>query len=436
MTRLVLHLLFICAIPVALEAQDFMPAKIIYLSGETATGSIWAKNWKLTPQTLRFKTGYDNRETALDVSKLAAFSISRSDGHTEYYIRRVVWIDKSTIPDTTHLARLRRDTLILQTLVEGNISLYAVEVTEGARHFFAGTKDSLAELIYKKYIKQKTPETSVIFPNGSGFGSGTLRPQNSDIVRVSYQYRQQLSEFAAGKMPLVTFTELPWGQQYLVKTIQNINEALEMPITYVYKDEKNAARWSVAVGGVLSNFGTLEGGPDGILNASDNTKLPFNPLFVPTAAVGYEYYFRSRKSRLSLLNELALTAFKNGSETQAFTLREFEGKMNALYADLNTMLRIYFPVPKPRAAFVALGLANGLALSDNNKIIEREFGSPVVTTEKPLFARSQSFKSGILLGIGGRIGAFGLEARYGSLMTLGQKTLSTRFFFLWGSYRF
>ena len=69
-------------------------------------------------------------------------------------------------------------------------------------------------------------------------------------------------------------------------------------------------------------------------------------------------------------------------------------------------------------------------------IIEREFGSPVVTTEKPLFARSQSFKSGILLGIGGRIGAFGLEARYGSLMTLGQKTLSTRFFFLWGSYRF
>lgn len=430
-----IHLLFICAFATTLNAQDFMPATLTYTSGQTATGSIWAKNWKLTPQTLRFKTNSNGRETAIDVSKLASFSVSRSDGHTEHYIRRVVWIDKSPVPDTTHLARLRHDTLVLQTLVEGAISLYVVEATEGERHFFVGTKDSMAELIYKKYIKQITPASSVIFPNGSGFGSGTLRPQNKEITRVSYQYRQQLSELAAGNLPLATFTELVWGQKYLIGATQNINEALGSPITYIYKDEKNAARWSVALGSVGSSFGTLEGGPDGILNATSIIKLSFKPRVVPSVAVGYEYYFRSRKSRLSLLNELALTVLKNESDTQTFSLREFKGKMNALYVDLNTMLRIYFPVPQPKAVFIAFGLSNGLDILDNNKIIETELVTPVVIIKKPLFGRPYSFKSAPLLGLGARLGAFGLEVRYGGGLALGQKLLSTRFVFLWASYR-
>ena len=201
-----------------LWAQSYLPATIIFHSGQKETGLTYHGNWIETPQSFRFKN-VAGQERKYGCDELKSVELRRKDGKTEHYECRVVQVNRSTTKlvnlEIGPSPRLEIDTVFMQTLLRSEINLYVLQQDDQS-HFFV-EKDSLQPLVFKQYI----------------------RAPNDPALLQNNRYRQQLLALTQDCPYLKEFIlKIPYSGNRIRRILLEYNKCRESPITYEFKPEK------------------------------------------------------------------------------------------------------------------------------------------------------------------------------------------------------
>ena len=191
--------LFSLSISPAHAQSAFEPGYIVTASGDTTQGFVENMEWQRAPKEIRFSERREGTPQTLGVTDIAGFGVGTYvfERHILEVDRRPVELNK-TFPSGNIT---QRDTLFLQRLVEGPMTLYSSYTNRP--HFFVETYDrELTELIF--FLRPVEQE-------------GTRRIQRGT------HYRQQLSARRTEVCPEASVSRLDFSRKDLTEFAASCN---------------------------------------------------------------------------------------------------------------------------------------------------------------------------------------------------------------------
>jgi hypothetical protein len=188
---------------------------------------IYNMDWSINPVEFIYKSTEDAKPLTIgiqDVKEFGVYNFSK-------YVRAEVNIDTSA-EDLNKLSRTKnpefiKKTVFLEVVFEGPSSLYSYENDELTR-FFYQTKDSIQQLIHKKYIVYAIDEFHQISAD-TAIQSPNKHPVNTytEKVATNNYYQQQLyNDVNCRNLPLSNITTMQYYKSNLVKYFRNENKCL------------------------------------------------------------------------------------------------------------------------------------------------------------------------------------------------------------------
>jgi len=128
--------------------SNYQTGFVVTNNGDTLDGSIDYKRWDRSPGRISFKTSSESKVYApLDVK---SFMVAN-----ETYVSAIVDIDTSPFKigelDGVSQPIFSKDTVFLQSLIEGEKSLLYLKDQSGKNHFYISDEGSYVPLVYKQY---------------------------------------------------------------------------------------------------------------------------------------------------------------------------------------------------------------------------------------------------------------------------------------------
>jgi hypothetical protein len=343
-------------------AQNYLPARVVWADGSTGTGGIRSANWINTPQVVDFRAaGGDTRRLGVDA--LRSFEITRKDGKTERYERKIVSLNRSTDDLSTlefgPTPRMELDTVFLQVLAATDrASLLSME-EPNKRHFFL-ENDSIVALVYKRYRKDD--------------GSVTLYENN--------RYRQQWLAFAYAcpdMKPQVLKANYQQGD--FLRLFKAYAKCQGEPIKYVYEGIKTRLRLYAGVAAMSTTMYDVTFNRALYENArmGEGGKPTFSPF------VGISLPFARSNGKLSIDCDLSYRHTKYSIEVDRKIIKgdnvfSLESTPEARQLAFNTQLRWRFWQKNAWATHLSGGVFNHILLdSKYYNSLPHDFG-PVLGT--------------------------------------------------------
>lgn len=285
------------------QAQNYLPAVIHFASGESQVGEIFYNFGNNSPRSIRFRDARGKLHS-FDALAVRAFSLTRTDGHSEHYVGRQVWINRSPIRvaelETHPVPRMARDTAFLQVLIDGRLPLYSF-IEDNRQQFFV-EKDTLHTLIFKPYYRQADVRREI--------------SQNN-------RYRQQLLALTLDRPDLQErILKLPYQQGPLVSLLADYQSA--DALRYRWKPEAVSASWHL-----LAGVSRTEVGYPG---------LDFKPKLQPNFGIRLVLPFARTNNRFALQTDLFVRGVRanaiqeTATATVHYRLNFWQLRFNPMFA--------------------------------------------------------------------------------------------------------
>lgn len=308
----------------AIAQSNFEAALVINNAGDTLTGFIDNRAWQKNPKLISYKSaeGQVTKYSPLDIQE---FYLTNTK---EKYKSAVIELNKNSLKESdvinirnqkgTHL-----DTVFLQLLVKGRVSLYYLN-DESSRPHFIVEKDKVT-----KELKMERKRVS--YPK-------------QGVVNLEY-YKAQLSAYFAdctsGEFPV---SKAKYTEASLTSLIVKYNQCFPADDIYVKATEKTKADISVIAG---ANYSKLNVAGDAYALTGKNHKGDITPF----AGISFDLIFPKNRKSWSLNNDLIYRYYS------------IEGVFEANQIKLLTTLRYRFPSTTSSRFFLGGGFTNALALS-------------------------------------------------------------------------
>jgi hypothetical protein len=389
-----LLLFFISSTNILLAKENYISGYVILNNGDTLKGFIQNQKWKTTPAQINFKSTLQSSALVYTPQSIKEFRINDN-----LYKSQIVDIDISPLsePDIKENpnGEIIRDTVFLQTLIEGKKDLYGYTTAEGRNNYYIHLDGEIRLLIYRKYIITTGGTTKAIKENR------TFRNQLGAYLRDCINFESKIANSSYNTLNLVKL----FGQYY---------EKTSSTMIFEKKFEQLHADWGLVFGGSSSSI-KFETSSD--INTFDFlTKVDFNTSNNFTGAVFLDVTIPDTKQKISLYNELHLNSF-NFQHTTVTPREDSDPDLrtsvfNFVYLKMNNMIRFKLPVTKSILFFTNVGIFYGPAIKSENYIHEQLHYSTYIDRKLPALAQISTFETGFNLGLGCRYKQFAIEGRY------------------------
>jgi|GEM_PF-6296052 len=363
-----------------LNAQDYLPAVLVFQSGTQETGTVFYSKWGDTPQSFRFKKK-DGTVQNVNRTQLKSIEFTRLDGLKERYVCAIVPVNRSPYAlsalDADPAPRMQLDTVYLQVLIQAETSFFKLQ-QNNQLHLFIGS-DSIRPLIYKRFVKD-------------GVSSNKFMENN--------RFRQQLLALTIDCPQLQQrILKLSYNEKPIHKLLMDYLLCKKIETNFLFKPEHIRPQIYVAAGIQYASPNLI--GFDGFYFFT----YPSTVNWVPTIAGGLNLPIPYSKGGLWFVNELGLRkidAQVNYSNRNGI----WDWDLQATHLRLHSMVR--WNILKKERLFIQVGISNGFLLANNSTEVKSILGqTPVIQTVK-----IRSYQAGYAGGIGGTYKRFTLEARY------------------------
>lgn len=373
----------------AFGQQNYQPAKVTTLAGDTLRGFINYRGWDRNPRVVSFKPDLQAPEQLFHPLDIKEFSVSN-----ERYAGAKVKVEDSPQDldklSTTATPSYRADTVFLRALIAGPKSLYQYKMTNASRtYFYIQQGSSFDLLVYKRY---KQP----------GDGPAVVQSNNT--------YQDQLSLYLAD---CPTMERRLKGARYVASSLQRLfadyYAGTSRPLAFQLRSK------------TTHQLGLLAGISRTNLSFSDvkNSAYPTLDSYTQVGPTGGVYYYVSLPGNLghfSLNNDVLFTFFKSSGSRDDFTSTTNYGtttvSLELAYLKLNTLLRFTQPLGAG-AIFINAGISNAYAVRvKSEKNVRQTFYSSERTSTTALFPDLRRYEQGLVAGIGASFKKVSAEARY------------------------
>ena len=369
----------------AFGQQNFQPAKVTTLTGDTLRGFIDYKGWDKNPKLVVFKPDLQAPAQTFRPLDIKGFLVN-----SEQYTGSAVAIETSpTILEELTVSPVplfRTDTTFLRTVVSGPRSLYRNKV-DGREFFYTEQQGKFDLLIYKRYKPSST----------------------YTVVRFNNTYREQLAKY------LADCPTIEAKSKQLLYTSSTIQKLFKTYYTCTgqqggFRQNKTTYQFGV-LAGVTRSTVRFDASPSfGPPPGFDN-----NSTYGPTGGLFFYIPLPGNLGHFSINNDVVYTSFKSSGSTMTGS---YSGNYNAIassislaYLKLNTQLRFTRPIGSG-SLFINAGMSNSYAIeAKNERTVTTQFYSTVKTTTSEIFPMER-YESGLVAGLGGSIKRLSAEARY------------------------
>tara|TARA_R110002012_G_scaffold62786_1_gene165164 strand:- start:80912 stop:82120 length:1209 start_codon:yes stop_codon:yes gene_type:complete len=175
--------------------SQYQEGYIITKNGENKLGLIKNQNWNNNPERIYFKTDSKTPEQTIELSRLSEFGI----GNDIKFVISEVDLEMSSdkINNLTRDKRpvFEKKTIALRKLIEGKISLFEYQFSNGTRYYVKKIDGNFEPLVFKKYLasgnrvgtnKHYKQQLSLLFSDKSD-------ELQKDLERLSYS-RKSISK--------------------------------------------------------------------------------------------------------------------------------------------------------------------------------------------------------------------------------------------------
>ena len=373
----------------AFGQQNYQPAKVTTLTGDTLRGFINYRGWDRNPRVVSFKSDLQAPEQLFHPLDIKEFSVSN-----ERYAGGKVNIDDSPQDldklSTTAVPIYRADTVFLRALIAGPKSLYQYKPANATRvYFYIQQGNNFDLLVYKRY---KQP------------GGGPV------VVQSNNTYQDQLSLYLAN-CPTVgrRLKDARYFASSLQRMFADYYACTSQPLAFQLRSKTK------------HQFGLLAGITRTNLSFSDvkNDAYPMLDSYTQVGPNGGVYYNVSLPGSLghfSLNTDLLFTSFKGSSSHDNFISTNNYStttvSLELAYLKLNTMLRFTQPLGSG-AIFINAGISNAYAIQvKSEKTVRERFYSSERTSNAELFPGLRRYEQGLVAGVGASYKKISAEARY------------------------
>jgi hypothetical protein len=424
MKKLILLFNIVLACVSSFSQNNFQPATIVTINGQSITGQIDYKNWKQTPSTVSFRTDKTSAPTNYGIDDLTSFTVSG-----DLYKRAIVDISERR-EALSHLSlgdsmNTRKDTVFLLTIVSGPKSLHYY--TDNVNHFYIETENGYEWLRYNRY---KVKEEVLV-------ASAGYAPTSEEYVRTNKEYLGQLREY------LKDCSNLSGDVKYDIKSLRNTfisyYDCRGINPDYLQKPEGEKIEIGMIAGVCNTTFN---------VNTTKNDiigRIGFSPSVDFAAGAFFDIVFPRQRGRISLNNEVLFSSYKTTGEyhypTSPSISDDYTFQFAYSYLKLNNMLRYKF-FTNSADIFINGGISNGYVVNETNKLTvvrSRTYSDEKTTTSSKGFSDTRKHELGFLLGGGVRKNRASFELRaekgLGPFGSSGYGARVMRYFALLG-YRF
>jgi hypothetical protein len=370
----------------AFGQQNFQPAKVTTLNGDTLRGFIDYKGWDKSPKKIAFKADLQAPTQLFHPLDIKGFRVNN-----EQYLGSPVLIDDSSdkLEKLTESAMpiFRPDTAFLQGLVIGPRSLYRYK-TAAREYLYTEQQGKFDLLVYKRF-----------------------RPSNSNtLIQVNNTYRQQLATYLADCPAIKQRTQTLY---YATSSVQKLFKAYyactNQPAFLEHHAQRTQAGVLLGVNRTQLSFNAT---------AQRTTPLPpfdSNTTSGPTGGLFFYLILPGSLGHFSFNNDLTYSSFKATGSTTYTSSADMSSttsySLALAYLKLNTLLRFTQPIGSG-AIFINAGISNSYAFqTKNEQVVVSKFYSTQKTTTSEIFP-IRNYEQGFVVGIGGSIKRLSAEARY------------------------
>ena len=412
----------ILIIRTAVAQQNYQPAKIFTMNGDTVKGYLDYRNWGNNPYKVRFKTTPESEPRIFKPFDIDGFSVKN-----EIYVSAAIQRETSPIK-TGELEydpelQLEKDTVFLKAVILGPKSLfYYKNAQEKKDQFYIRLDSQFQLLIFKKYLKgveQNNTTREIVFENRTYIGQ--LRVYLTDCPTIQTKLKN-----------------LKYDMNHFIKLFHYYYECTDMQIDFEKKIERVKVELGILSGLSIAkvNFQTESDISQFLVNSH------FQPSYNYAGAFFTDFVFPRNQRKFSLLVELFYNRYYFTAEytdkvnEDHYTI--YTTQIGYSYIKQNFMLRFKYPVGKTYL-FINGGVSLGSAVSGINSLkkYSKFYYDEHTTYQSALAARH--LEQSLLLGLGVRYKWFLFEIRgetgNGMARNYGIKSTVNRIYFLLG-FRF
>lgn len=373
--------------------DNFQTGYLLAQSGDTIRGYINDLNWRKSPVGIEFRPTLEAQSELLDPTKIGGFSVGG-----EIYTSAIVEKEESSenLANLEYDADLniRIDTVFLQLLVQGKLSLYYHQDEIDLKNYYMRTaNDQWTLLGHKKYYQLKEGKT-ILAENRQYLGQ--LRNQMQDCSTM------------IGSLNETTYT-----QKSLTDLFLQYLECVGADIGYYHKPAKIRLQAGIFAGITATSF-QFKGGAGSSLSSLELIDFPISTGLSGGAYL--EIVFPRNREKLSLVNELYYNAFQTtGTVVESESVDRFlttTAEVEYTYLKLAHLVRYKLLVGNS-SVYITGGIANGFAISsDSYHLRERVTGPLTTLIENRPIADFRTYEQSAIVGVGLMVGPAIIDLRY------------------------
>jgi len=383
--------------------QDhFVSGYIVQPTGDTIQGFINYHESLRNPKEISFKKESTQTPKLYTPLEIKGFGVK-----DEIYESAIVQIEvnqnsASKLLFESHLT-IKRDTVFLLALLQGNKSLYMYTTNQNKEQFYIKQDAKYELLIYQKYLKERNAVSGMAATYGS----------TEDVVVENKRYQGQLAVYLQdcakiqSKLKKTTYTQ------------QSLSRLFEFYYTETNQKSQHAKeidKMSLKVGAVSGiTLTTVK------FSGESNTFTPlksadFNTSPNLSAAIFFDAVLPGGFLKWSLYNEFAYSSYTiDGSYTDYVnedSFKEYTFSIGASYIKMNNLIQVKYPFEKG-FFHVQAGFSNGFSFNEtNSEITESTFFSTITVTEEKAMEETRNLESGIIIGAGYTFKKYSIEFRH------------------------
>lgn len=373
--------------------NNFQKGYVVTVAGDTLHGKIDYRNWEKNPKTISFLDVESSISSEYSPADLTSFAVV-----DEIYVSALVEseVSSSNTNQLDNTARLQtvQEWVFLQTLVQGEKSLYLNVSSFSKENFYIKDGDRFLLLGYKRYQAEK-------LENG----------YTRSYVAENRLFQGQLSVYLQDCPSMGKASQsVLYKKESLKRLFEAYYTCIGQASDFNKKDEKTFVRWGILAGVSATTLRFKSDYHPNLTNPDYGTSI--NPTF----GGSMDIIFARNLNKWSMVNELVYAAYQHAGESvnqKADNLTEYSSTTFKYHQiKMNNMIR-YSSFFGATEWFTNLGLATGLAFKHTNEEnIRTVFFETERNETREAVPDGRIFEVGFLVGTGIRIKNVSTEIRY------------------------
>jgi len=380
MKRGLFSLLFVLVQFSIFGQENFMAGYIISPEGDTIRGKVDFRDWANNPEKVSFAANPSNEIIPLSPEDILGFGVEGA-----HYVSATtdVGTDSRKTANLDNRASLNKTvkSIFLQSLIQGDKSLYYYNEIGDKEHFYIRDKSKFQLLEFKEYYSYDRFGKKLIKENNKYLGQLRLYLTDCESIQSHLQ-------------------KVKYTKSSLRNLFEKYYSCIPQEGTFDKQKEGFEIKWGIIAGGVSSNLIFKSG----LQSNASLVKADIKPSHNVMLGISLEAVILKNQKKWSIYNELLYSAntFADGWENYrnetGYSKTEID--LGLSYLKLNNMIRYKYPVSGIKL-FGNIGISNALAFNvTNKKITEIQFEEDYHLREGKVLDETRNYEQGLLVGFG------------------------------------